>query len=317
MKMNKLWIIIKIILGVTIVYLLLRKIGLKDIGDALALTDASYVVAAFIILILVYVIGTIRLYFLIIPIKKISLLKLFRYSSISWVAGVIIPTADIISFSYLLKKEGIDLGPGLAINFLDKAITLAVLTGLSLLAFLKFLPLSQATNLIIMVSALFLITLLAISPLGRAAVRRLILRKYSENFTGFWRVLKWFLLKKKILLIVNVALTLIKFITTAAITYILFLPLGIQVSLYDVSLITAIILIVKLIPSPLIFPGIREAVGFSLAVLLYAQIGVAAPVVVSIYIIVYALSYLYALLTVAFMDYKPLIKLSRDKTTLP
>lgn len=311
MNTNKLLIPIKILLGATIVYLLFQKIGLKEIGEALASTNAIYVTAAFIMLIIVYIIGAVRLYFLTTPIKKISLLKLFRYSSMSWAAGFLIPTADIISFSYLLKKEGIDWGPGLVINFLDKAITMIVLAGLSVLAFLKFLPASQATNLIMTLSALFLAMLLAISPLGRWTIR-LMLRKYSGRFRGFWRVLKWFLFKKKIFLAANVILTLAKFIATAVIAYILFLSLGIRVPMYDITLITATILIIKLIPSPLNFLGLREAVGFSLALFFYTQIGLAAPAVVGTYIVVFALNYLYALLTLVFVDYRSLIRPSKN-----
>lgn len=312
MNINKLLVIIKLLLGAIIIHLLFRKIGLKNISEALLSTNAIYLTAAFIMLILVYLAGAAGLYFLITPIKKISLFKLFEYSSISWAVGFIMPTADIVSFSYLLKKEGIDFGPGLAINFLDKAITAVVLICLSILASLKFLPINQAINFIITISALSLIGILAISPLGRITLRRFILRKYSKNFTGFWQVLKWFLLKKKTLLAANTALTLIKFIVTAAIAYLLFLPLGIQVPIYDITLITAILIITKLIPSPLNFIGLREAVGFSLVVFLYMQIGLAAPTIISVYILVFALNYLYALLTLFFVDYKPLVRLQKS-----
>lgn len=313
MNARSFWAAAKILLGAIILYLLFKKIGITPVVETISSMQnpVLYLLVGFLLIIAGFVLGAMCLYLLITPIKKISLFKLFKYSSISWAAGAIIPTADIVSISYLLKKEGIDWGPGLAINFLDKAITMAVLAGLSILAALKFLPASRAVNLIITVSVLFLIGILAISSLGRTAIRRWILRKYSEHFVGFWRVLKWFLLNKKIFLAANMALTLLKFLVTAAITYILFISLGILVPMYDIALITATILVIRLIPSPLNFIGIRDAVGFSLAVFFYAQIGVSAPVVVGTYIIVFALSYLYALLTLIFVDYRPLMKLPK------
>jgi len=308
---KKIWMIIKLALGISIIYLLFKKIGITSILHTLESMNQPwlYISLAFALLICVYLLGAMGLYALITPIKRISLFRLFKYNSSSWAAGFLIPTADIISLSYLLKKEGIDWGPGLVINFLDKAITLLVISALSVLAFIKFLSPPEATNLVVLLMLIFIALVLIVSPIGRKLIKRFILRKYSNKFRGFWTVLKWYLLKKKALILLNILLTILKFIVTAAIAYFIFLSMNLEVPIYDITLISATLVIIKLLPSPLKFLGLREAAGFSLAVFFYTKIGLPTAEIIGAYILVFALNYVYAFITIALADYKSIIKM--------
>lgn len=303
-SLNKIWIILKILFGMIILYLLSNKIKLSDITKAIISMNnpAIYITLSFLILIGTYIIGSMCLYVLLPPIKRLSLLKLFKYTSVSWTAGFLIPSGDIISLSYLFKKEGIDFGPGLVINFIDKAITLTILAILTILTFITFFSMPQTLNMALILVGLFITIILIISPLGRKLIRRFILRKYSVNFTGFWRIFKLYILTKKSLIALNAALTLLKLVFIAVSTYIIFFAMGAIVPIYYIMIITSTIFVIKLMPPPFNFFGVREAVTISLAVLLYGKLGIASSTTIGTYIILFALNYLYALLTILFVD---------------
>ncbi len=306
---KNLWIIIKIILAILIFYLLFKRVGIKQTIETMSSMNNPliYITLAFLMLIGAYILGALCLYVLLIPIKRIRLIDLFKYSSISWTVGLLMPTADIVSLSYFFKKEGIDWGHGLAINFLDKAITIFILGVLSVIAFINLLSATQAINLIITILVLFIAILALLSPMARGIIIKFILRKYSKNFASFSRIIRWYLVNKKMLLVINAVLTVIKFLFTAITTKLIFASFSIKVPIIYILMITAAHLIIKIIPSPINFLGIREAVTVSLAVFLYDKLGISTPIIIGTYIILTALNYLYALLTIILVDYKPLI----------
>lgn len=313
-RSKNLWIIIKAILAIAIFYLLFKKVGIKQTVQTISSMNNPllHIMLGSLMLIGVYLLGALCLYVLLIPLKKIKFMQLFKYSSISWAAGFLVPTADIVSLSYLFKKEGIDWGHSLAINFLDKAITVCILGALSVIAFIKFLSAAQAINLIITMLILLIIAVALLSPIARGMIIKFILRKYSKNFAGFSRLIRWYLLNKKILLAINAILTVIKFLFTAGIAYVIFYSFGVKVPMLGILIITAAILVIKLIPSPINFLGVREAVSLSLVVFFYSKLGVPESITLGTYIIVFMLNYLYAFIVVLLVDYRSLIKIPND-----
>lgn len=303
---KKIFSVIKVTLGLLLLYLIFKKIGVNEIYNKLASIQDPllYLTVTFCIFIFTFLLSAINLYLLILPIKKITLLRLFRYSSITWAVGFLIPAADIASLSYFLKKENIDLGPGMAINLLDKAITIIVTSILAVLGLFKLFPIGYALNLLLLLSVGLLVLLFLISPLGRRCIIKFVLRGHSKKFGGFYNTLKWYLLNKKYLLILNACVTTIKFVITALITYLLLSAFGEKASLINVILILATLTILQSIPSPLKFIGLREGVYVSIAIILYNRVGLSSPTIIGVSVITLLMCYLYALLTIMFIDYK-------------
>jgi len=304
------WTYIKTFIGIIIFYLVLSKIDLGRTIETLKTMQHPffYMPLSLFLVVLVYVIGALCIYIILLPLKRVSLFRLFKYTSISWAVGLIIPAADILSLSYLLKKDGINWGPSLVISFIDKSITIIVLGVFSLLAFMKFMSIYQTLYLFfILISGLILIAAV-MSSTGRRAIRKFILRKYSNKFAGFSRLLKWYLLNRKDLLALNALFTVIKLLITAEITQLIFLSLGARVPLSYILVITSAMLIIKIVPTPVNFFGLREAVHLTMAVFFYNQIGIESSITLGTYIIVFLLNYIYALAVLAFANYNTLIK---------
>jgi len=195
-------------------------------------------------------------------------------------------------------------------------ITLTILAILTILTFIKFFSIQQTTEIVIFTIVSFLVMTFMVSSPGRKFTGKLILRKYSIKFAGFWRVLKWYLLNKN-LIALNGALTLLKLVLMAASTYVIFLAMGTNVLIYDIMIITSTVFVVKLMPPPFNFFGIREAVTISLAVLLYGKLGIASPIVMGTYAILFALNYFYALLTLLFVNQSLIIPHKAVKPNTP
>lgn len=308
LKSRKSWFIIKVLLGITLICLLFKKIGLTAVYESLISIHSPglYILLGFFLFTVTFILGALCLYILIIPIKKIRMMTLFKYASVSWSLGNIFPLADIASLSYLLKKEGIGWGPGLAINFLNKSLTIVPISIIAILALLRLFTISYATNLTLALVFICLTVLILLSSPGRTIIRKLI-HKYSEKFNGFSRILKWYLLRKKTLLLFYTIVSIIRFVVFSSISYVLLTAMGLEIPLFYVILIAAIITIIQAIPSPLRFVGLREAVTFSIAVFFYNQINIPAAPVISAYIIFSLIQYSYAIITLFAIDYKSLI----------
>lgn len=309
-RVKWLWPAAKVTIGLLLLYLLFKKVGFGEIYRSLLMVKDPlvYIPIALLIFVLTFMVEAMCLYILLAPIKKVGMLKLFGYVSASWSFGLIIPTADIASLTYMLKKEDINLGQGLTINFLNKAITAAILFALATAAFLKFLPVKYLLDLGLGIITIIIALACLLSGSGRKLIRRFILGRHAEKFNGFHRTLMWYLTRRFDLVALNGLLTILKLYLIALMTYVMILSIGANVPITDIMLISSLIMIVTALPSPLRFAGIREFVNFSIVTIFYGQIGVPAAGILSVYIITTLFGYAYAIPSILLMDHKTIAK---------
>ena len=301
-------VVTKITIAAVLLSFLFRKINAQDVyKTVLSMQNPLlYLMIGLIILAATFAFEAIRLHIILKPLKRISLWSLFKYSSTSWSLGLLMPTADIISLSYLLKKDGVGLGPGLVINFLNKAIMFATVSIFAILALLEIASPSYLLNTLSTLIALVLIITLLLSPPGRMLIRKLILGRHSEKFAGFSKTLNWYLLKKRHLLFLNACLTVPKFIIGSLLNYIMIIALNTNVPLIYAVYVTAILTLTQILPSPLRFVGIREGVFISVAIFFYSQVGVEATKAAGASLVALIASYTYAIMTILLLNHKAL-----------
>jgi len=300
-------LLIKLIISLTLIIGLLYIIGPKKVIDTILKINPWWFPIILILYFLTLFISSFNMYILLKPFSyKIKFSRIVKFTFLSWAAGVITP-AKIGNFSmvYLLKKEGVDMGKGTAIFVLDKIISLSVNFIFLVLGFSLFLTLNQ-----------FLITLLAIlgaaaipsfflfNEKGRFIIKKFILRGYSVKFSGFSKCIHEYIRKYKRFIIIDSIATLTSLVIASMYILVLFISFGQFTSLYNIIVIRSINTFASLIPITLDGLGVRE----SLAVLLFGQFGVSAPVVITSYLILMIMNYAFAGLVLPSLFEKKLIK---------
>ena len=98
---------IKYVLGISLLLLLIYKVGLSSIISVLKELNWYYIPLVIVTWICLFILGTLNIAILLKPLKKkINKLKLFSYYILSWSFGLFIP-GKIGEFAlvYFLKKE--------------------------------------------------------------------------------------------------------------------------------------------------------------------------------------------------------------------
>src|SRR3990167_2477104 len=137
--------LIKLLVGVSLLFLLYYKIGFSNIYQTLITIHIPLALAFVIIFyILFFFLGAWNLKILLDPIKKLSWRKLFEYYCLSWSFGLFVP-AKLGEFSliFLLKKEDIGQGQTMALSVIDKFITMITFAAFAIIGFLVFFTIQQ------------------------------------------------------------------------------------------------------------------------------------------------------------------------------
>ncbi len=293
MKINK---IIKIIISLVIFLILIKIIGIEKILGTLYQIKIYYLIPIFLLYGLIIIIGAWSIDILLKSLNKhIKFLKLFKYTIISWSVGLISPgKLGEFSIVYFLKKEKIKLGTGFAIILTDKIITLIVLLIFTLVTAALLLTKKEVTYTIIgILVIIFGICLLSLKKL-RTFIGGKILRKYSRNFKGFYKTIIFLIKKKKKYLIINFIVTIAKWLVSAIVTSLIFLSLNAKANIFFITIISASLIILNLVPITFHGIGLKEGVG----VYLYGLIEIPGEIVVATYVIFNIMAYLIA--TIAF-----------------
>ncbi|MBI3051398.1 flippase-like domain-containing protein [Candidatus Woesearchaeota archaeon] len=223
---------------------------------------------------------------------KITYRQMTEYYLKSWAFGLIIPgKIGEFSFVYLARKH-MTTGQAMAVSVLDKMITVITLLALSYIGFFIFLPPEQAIRLTLITAvaaaagSAFLLT-----HAGRGLIKKL-LGKYQNKFEGFSNALNHLVFRQRTAAALNLGITLLKWQLTAIVTYIAFLSFGQQINPLIILTISATAMLLSLIPITMSGLGVKEAAS----VYLYGLAGVAAPVTLSVQIVLLIINYLGAAL---------------------
>lgn len=222
--------------------------------------------------------------------KRIHFWKVFLISNLALSLGLFFP-GKIGEFSlvYFLKRDGLLGGEGTAIAIMDKLITFVFLSILALFGIVWYFDFISAIKIGLVIAAFLFITMSLLTRQKiREFIKRYFLRKYASFFTGFNYSFRQILNDKKSILL-NFLVTGIKWTLSFVSLQIGFLSFGIKVGLPEVSLITAIAILVSLIPISIAGLGIRESV----AVYLFVGQGVAPEIAASVYLINTFINYLF------------------------
>jgi len=300
MKNKKLFAILKILISISILAILIYKIGIINIYDNIKTISNFAIILYLLTYIISWPLSSINLILILHPLNiKIKFKEILYIRVFSWCIGLISPgRIGEFSLVYLFKKKNIPTGIGSLVFILDTLITLIIMSLISIIGFFTFFPTNQTLKLIIIITIPAIILILTIfTEKGRKLLIKLFLKKYASLFAGFSTSLIK-IIKEYKYLILNLILTTIKTISLSIIYYLLILEFGQSVSLYHVILIYSMTSLISLIPITLSGLGIRE----SASVYLYNLIGVNPTVIISIQIIY--LTFNYTLATIAVLFYK-------------
>ena len=284
------YLLFKIIIGITLFLSVYTRIGFSNIFEKLLTVNIIFLIGYIMLKSFSLFFNALNLYIMLIPSKvKLKLREVWKYASISWAFGLLVP-GKIGEFSlvYLLKKKKIDYGEGLAISMLDKILTFITLFSFGLLGLLLFLP-----NIIIYVSIIFTIIILSIiyfiykdSYIDKILI--FILKNKIKHIRKFKEVTKLYIKKHYNLIILNLIVTALKWGLTAFTISILFMGFGIYIPFYKVLFIQSIITIISLIPITISGLGVAEPTG----IFLYGLIGISQSISASMFLIALFVTYL-------------------------
>jgi|TARA_B100001971_G_C18254534_1_gene580908 uncharacterized protein (TIRG00374 family) len=195
--------------------------------------------------------------------KNSSFSHLFRSGMLSFSIGMVAPgKLGDLSLVSLLREGDIGYGDTLAATVADKMISLFVTGVLALLGIAWFLDLQTFWIVFGVGAGAFLVGMLGISSSRiRGLVKKYILRRHAKHFDGFYSNLRLLVREKKLYLLVNIVLTLMKFFSGFIGTWFLFRAFDVQVSLLVILFVTAITSLLSLIPISISGLGVREGVG--------------------------------------------------------
>lgn len=315
MNKKKLAFFFKIFLSFAILLFLFYKVGFAELYQLISRNlkiNIWFLLLAISISIITFVLGAFKIITLLRPLnRKISLLtfknfkKILLHSMTSWSFGLFSPSRiGELSMPFFLKKEGLSLGEGFALQVIDKIITVMTLTLVVIFGILKFFNINNA---ILFLTVVFLtiafVFFIFFSKFTRKLVAKYILRNYALKFKGFSKTLDYYIANAKFYLLLNIILSFIKIMSMAFVVYFLFMffdnPLQPYYLIY-IIIILSITLLSSLIPISMNGLGIKQSIG----VFLYSQIGVSPLIAMGNYTIQLALNYLTATSFVSYYVWK-------------
>ncbi len=134
--------IIKLSIGIFILFLLLYKVGFTDYLKILVKIKVGWFLLALILTIFTQLLATYNFTILLKALnKKIKFLNLMRYTILSWALGRISPgkLGEFGLVWFFKNRENIDYGEGLIIAITDKIITLIALLSFAVIEFISSL----------------------------------------------------------------------------------------------------------------------------------------------------------------------------------
>ena len=297
----------KIGIGIIILAVLFYSVGIQDIANVLKNFQPAFIPLILAVFIINLLIGAFNLRFLLqqenfnMPFASFS-----KYFFMNTAVGTLLPgKVGTFAIVFLLKKKGMSYGKGMSVLVIDKIITLAIsgiigVLGISII--LKGAFSVEASILILL--AIPLLLFLFFHSSARNFVRKYILREHAKIFTGFSATIKSYLKNHRSALAINATITVFRTFMGAVLAYLVFLSLGVNISIVTLWAIWGIEFVIALIPITLNGLGTRE----SAALYLFSILGINSAVVLAKYTINLLLLYGLTLLALYLFDTKKFMK---------
>ncbi len=291
---KKVTMLLRIAVSAGLLYYIISKITIKAAADALSNANLLAIPLIIALFLASFLVKAMNYKLLTKPIADVSARSLFKVSMLSWAAGMFAP-GKLGEFSaiYFLKKEGVSLGAGTAISVLDKLITVSVLAVISAIALLIYVDRQQAAWITVVLAAMLAAAVIAVANSKlRLLVRKFVLRKYENRFTGFSKYLFGYVKKNKLYLLYNYGLAVMWIYVSTLMMWVALLSVGIKAPMLTVFLINSASVIVSIIPATIGGLGARETT----AVLLFGKAGFAGAQVLGGYLLVTVISNILAVI---------------------
>ncbi len=300
MKIKKrIWDIFRIFIGVSILSLLILKLGAAEVLGVISNMNIYIVFLVLFSSLFIYFLAAIKIKLLIGGLgEKISAVDSFKYYLPSYALGLLTPgKVGNLSLLYFFKKNEISYGKTLAVLVLDKLITYVILSMIAIYGFFVFFELDTALKVTFYL-LLFLIILgfFIKSKKARGLVQEFILGKYADRFKGFYRNLEFLIKNGKARVALNFSITFVQWSLGAFVKYLMFLYFHVQVSFFAVLVINSLGAILTMLPVSISGLGITE----SSAVYLFYKIDVDPTITGGIFLFVTFMRYIIASVVLGF-----------------
>ena len=269
--------LIKVIIGVLIIFVLLQKIGFSSFFNVLKTIELSWFFVSLFLGLLTFVIIALNHLILLSALdKKINFKTLLQYITFSWSLSSMFPgrVGDLGLLVLLKNNHEVGYGEGLAITFIDKIITLIVLLLFSAFGLIIFFGLDIFLLLsFFFILGLLLLYLVILKEGIRNFIKKRILKSYSQYFFGFSKSMKTIIFRKKIMFL-NLFLTISLWMFSFFLVHLVFLAFNVKFSFFMITVIFSLVNLISLVPITISGLGVREGTG----TYLLNQLGVSTAV---------------------------------------
>jgi len=284
---------LKLFIGVSILILLLYRVGIKSIYINLSSINLLYLPLILVLIGSIFLINALNINILLKSHKKdINFFTLLRYVCTAYSLSIFTPgKVGELSLIYFLKKNKLSLGEASAVVIMDKLITIVITCFFGIFGIFYFFSVNQSINITIILLVIFCIILFSIfNNKGRGIIKKYILKSYSVKFKNFHKYLVSYPNKYKREIMKNAFLTFLRLMVSSLSIFLIFLALGKNVPIMFIFLIKAATVVISFVPLSPNGLGIKESLG----VYLYSRIGIASSIVGGMYIVVICLDYFIA-----------------------
>ena len=247
---NKL-LYLKIVFGLFIVFYISNKIGFSNITKTMLGINLLYIPLMIIILFVALLLNAFNVkLFLDSQNYNVDFWKYFRHYLASSSIGMFLP-GKIGDFSlyYLIKEDSdVKTGHSLSAIFLDKIITLAVVSLISFLGVLILFSEFLEKYLLIIGTILLLFIMAFIVIMTQKRILSFLLGKHFVHLNDAMQFFSYVLKEKKFLIFLNFLVTVLKSFVIALLYYAAFLAFDYKISLMSLFFISSITTLISQIP---------------------------------------------------------------------
>ncbi len=304
---------IQITIGLAILVLLFMRVGIVQFWDTLKTINPLWLIPSFLMTFVVQTLATINIKILLKALNKnVSFGYLWKAVTLSQSLGTVAPgRMGEFSLILFLKNKNVGYGTGLVIAVLDKIITFVIVSIIALIGILWFFNLKLfLVVLAACISIVFILIYAILSNKIRDLIKKYILSGYSKYFKGFSKDFQYIMNEKKKYLLLNFIVTIIKWVTSFLSLWFIFKAFNQPISGHYIIFVSAVVIIISLIPISFSGLGLREGSGTYLYRILT---GISTALIMNVMIIAtirkYIIAFFFYLINLDLLEVKKLKKI--------
>jgi len=267
-------------ISIALIIALLYYVGINDVIGTILTVDPVILVMILPIFTLSLFFGSLSMKILYDNVKKIEFCSIFKWYSISWAVGGLLP-GKFGDFSLaIFLKDKIKLSHSISIIFLSKFVSLILSSVFAFIMFFLFLDYYSSFYLTGLLAAIIAGVVIFFSNLKlRLFIRKKIMRSYESKFEGFSETFNNYFRHHKTRIIANTLVTFMKLLISVIIVYLLIYGFGYSADFFLILLIVFTTNIISMIPITINGLGLREGSFVYLASLIGLPISISASVI--------------------------------------